>query len=70
MIVTDTAGSAVGLVTSGTFSPTLRAGIALALVDATYSVGDEVSIDIRGRVSTATIVEIPFVPSRVRGTQP
>jgi aminomethyltransferase len=70
MIVTDAAGSAIGLVTSGTFSPTLRAGIALALVDSAYSIGDEVSIDIRGRVSTATIVDLPFVPSRVRGTQP
>jgi aminomethyltransferase len=70
MIVTDAAGSAIGLVTSGTFSPTLRAGIALALVDSAYSIGDEVSIDIRGRVSTATIVDLPFVPSRVRATQP
>jgi aminomethyltransferase len=67
MIVTDASGSTIGVVTSGTFSPTLRVGIALALVESSYSIGDEVSIDIRGRKSVASIVELPFVPSRVRG---
>jgi aminomethyltransferase len=66
MSVTDPAGAVIGVVTSGTFSPTLRVGIALALVDTSLSIGDEVSIDIRGRKSVATIVELPFVPSRVR----
>jgi aminomethyltransferase len=66
MSVTDPAGAVVGVVTSGTFSPTLRVGIALALVDTSLSIGDEVSIDIRGRTSVATIVELPFVQSRVR----
>jgi aminomethyltransferase len=66
MSVTDPGGAVVGVVTSGTFSPTLRVGIALALVDTSLSIGDEVSIDIRGRTSVATIVELPFVPSRVR----
>ncbi len=66
MSVIDSAGAVVGVVTSGTFSPTLRVGIALALVDTSLSIGDEVSIDIRGRTSVATIVELPFVPSRVR----
>ena len=66
MSVTDLAGTVVGLITSGTFSPTLRVGIALALVDSSLDIGDEVSIDIRGRTSGATIVELPFVPSRVR----
>jgi aminomethyltransferase len=32
------------VVTSGTFSPTLRTGIGLALVDAAVAVGDEVSV--------------------------
>ena len=66
MIVTDATGSTIGVVTSGTFSPTLRVGIALALVDSSYPIGDEVAIDIRGRQSVATIVDLPFVPSRVR----
>jgi aminomethyltransferase len=66
MIVTDATGTTIGAVTSGTFSPTLRVGIALALVDTHLSIGDQVSIDIRGRASSATIVELPFVPSHVR----
>jgi aminomethyltransferase len=66
MIVTDATGTTIGAVTSGTFSPTLRVGIALALVDSSYSIGDEVAIDIRGRKSVATIIDLPFVPSRVR----
>jgi aminomethyltransferase len=66
MELQDASGKSVGTVTSGTFSPTLRVGIALALVDTHLSVGDQVTIDIRGRASSATIVEFPFVPSHVR----
>jgi aminomethyltransferase len=66
MQLQDASGKSVGTVTSGTFSPTLRVGIALALVDTDLSIGDQVSIDIRGRASSATIVEFPFVPSHVR----
>lgn len=66
MSVTNTSGVVVGVVTSGTFSPSLRVGIALALVDSGLSIGDEVTIDIRGRESVATIVTLPFVPSHVR----
>jgi len=66
MSVTDTLGASIGIITSGTFSPTLRVGIALALVDSSYSIGDQVSIDIRGRSSIATVVDLPFIPARVR----
>ena len=66
MELKDQSGNIVGTITSGTFSPTLRVGIALALVDSHLSIGDQVAIDIRGRASTATIVEFPFVPSHVR----
>lgn len=66
MELQDASGKIVGTVTSGTFSPTLRVGIALALVDSHLSIGDQVAVDIRGRASSATIVEFPFVPSHVR----
>jgi aminomethyltransferase len=66
MEIKDSAGNSVGIVTSGTFSPTLRVGIGLALIDTALTIGDQVTIDIRGRESTATIVDLPFVPSRVR----
>jgi aminomethyltransferase len=52
----------VGIVTSGTLSPTLRHGIALAYVDpGSNNVGTKVDIMIRGTPSPATVVEIPFL---------
>jgi len=66
MPVLDSSGNAVGEVTSGTFSPTLKVGIALALVKPEFKIGDSVQIDIRGRTSSAAIVRAPFVESRVR----
>ena len=66
MVVLDLNGASSGIVTSGTFSPTLKKGIALALIDPRLKVGDRVSIDIRGRATSATITKAPLVPSRVR----
>ncbi|MEU0547925.1 glycine cleavage system aminomethyltransferase GcvT [Micromonospora sp. NPDC005979] len=53
----------VGVVTSGTFSPTRKQGIALALVDtdANLPEGAEVEIDIRGRRAPLTVTKPPFV---------
>ncbi len=59
-------GAPVGEVTSGTFSPTRRLGIGLALLDRSVGEGDEVQVDVRGRTSTMRVVKPPFVPSRVR----
>ena len=56
----------VGEVTSGTFSPTLRQGIGLALLERGTSEGDEVTVDVRGRTSVMRVVRPPFVPSHVR----
>ena len=64
--VTDAAGTMVGEVTSGTFSPTLRQGIALALLDRSVAVGDEVVIAVRGRDLPAQVVKPPFVDVSVR----
>ena len=66
MPVLSADGATVGVVTSGTFSPTLKQGIALALVDAGLKVGDEVLVDIRGRQSPFTVTALPFVPSSTR----
>jgi aminomethyltransferase len=66
MAVLDSSGKPIGQVTSGTFSPTLKVGIALALVSPEFKTGAEVQIDIRGRLSNASIVKAPFVESRVR----
>lgn len=61
-------GKRVGTTTSGTFSPTLRTGIALALIDTAAGVelGDAVVVDVRGRVLECEVVRPPFVPSHVR----
>ncbi|HEV8571437.1 MAG TPA: glycine cleavage system aminomethyltransferase GcvT [Actinomycetota bacterium] len=53
----------VGETTSGTFSPTLRGGIAMAYVAPPDRVGpgDSVEVDIRGRRGQAEVVKPPFV---------
>jgi aminomethyltransferase len=53
----------VGETTSGTFSPTLRVGIALAYIAPPDRVepGDEVEVDVRGRRGRAEVVKPPFV---------
>ena len=68
MAVLGADGERIGEVTSGTFSPTLRAGIALALLDTGAGVaeGSEVAVDVRGRPQAVEVVRPPFVPSHVR----
>jgi aminomethyltransferase len=58
----------IGETTSGTFSPTRKVGIALALLDtgAGRAEGDLVEVDIRGRRAEAQIVKPPFVETSVR----
>jgi aminomethyltransferase len=51
----------VGEVTSGTFSPTLRQGIGLALLAPDVTPGDRVEVDVRGRRSVMEVVRPPFV---------
>jgi glycine cleavage system T protein (aminomethyltransferase) len=54
-------GRTVGLVTSGTFAPTLQASLAMALVEPTVcSAGTKLVVDVRGHEEPATIVELPF----------
>jgi aminomethyltransferase len=66
-VVTDD-GDPLGETTSGTFSPTLSKGIALAMIDTAADVkdGDEVAVDVRGRKLRAQVVKPPFVASHVR----
>jgi aminomethyltransferase len=55
----------VGEVTSGTFSPSRRVGVGLALLDVAVGEGDEVSVDIRGRTEPFVVRKPPFVESHV-----
>ena len=57
-------GATVGVVSSGNFSPTLGHAIALAFVHPSASVGDAVTIDVRGRMLPARVVALPFVAKK------
>lgn len=64
-IVVNTAGDPVGRVTSGGFSPSLQAPIAMAYVPAAAAIiGSGVTLEQRGKRIAATIVPMPFVPHR------
>ncbi len=60
-------GETIGRCTSGTFSPSLKQGIALALIatDSGVGVGDEVVVDVRGRDLTCEVLTPPFVAPHV-----
>lgn len=55
-------GATVGVVTSGTFSPSLEKGIAMGYVNVPHTeVGSKIAIDVRGKMVEATIVALPFL---------
>ncbi len=56
----------IGHITSGTFSPTLRKGIALALINSQIQLGAEVLVDVRGRPEVFVVTKPPFVDTDVR----
>jgi len=66
--VVDADGDPLGETTSGTFSPTLGKGVALALLETAAEVqdGDEIAVDVRGRRLRVQVVKPPFVASHVR----
>jgi aminomethyltransferase len=57
-------GRKLGEVTSGTFSPTLKIGIALAYVEpGSLPEGEKVEIEVRGKRGAGRVTRPPFVPS-------
>ncbi len=66
MLVKSASGQSLGEVTSGTFSPSLKVGIGIALVDSSVKIGDQLVIDVRGRDCIVEVVKLPFMPSHVR----
>jgi aminomethyltransferase len=66
MQVSTEDGSVTGEITSGTFSPTLRKGVGLALVDRTLAKKSQLFVDVRGRREGFVLSQPPFVPAHVR----
>ena len=52
-------GATVGIITSGTFSPTMKISIAIARVK--HDVPERASVEIRGNLEPIRIVKLPFV---------
>jgi aminomethyltransferase len=66
MRVVDASEEGVGVVTSGTFSPTLRKGVALALVGPGIGDGADVGVEVRNRRESFVVTKPPFVQPSVR----
>lgn len=59
-------GVQIGITTSGTFSPSLKEGIALALVPTDVKIGDMLHLDVRGRTLAVEVVRLPFVQASTK----
>jgi aminomethyltransferase len=58
-------GKAIGKVTSGCPSPTLKKNIAMAYVeDGMHKAGTEVQVVVRGKNRKGTVTKMPFVPNK------
>jgi aminomethyltransferase len=63
--IVDAAGAVVGKVTSGGFSPSLGAPIAMGYVPpALAETGAKLGVLVRGKLQAAEVVAMPFVPHR------
>lgn len=63
--VVDAEGRAVGKVTSGCPSPTLKKNIAMAYVkDGMHKSGTELAVVVRGKKRKAVVTKMPFVPNQ------
>jgi aminomethyltransferase len=63
--IVDAAGNAIGTVTSGGFSPTLNAPIAMGYVDRPHTALDTaLSVVVRDVARPARVAPMPFVPTR------
>lgn len=59
--VYSTDGNEIGSVTSGSFSPSLQNGIAMALIDSEDAVaGSKVLVELRGKRLAGTVTSVPF----------
>ena len=63
--VLDIAGASIGHVTSGGFGASVGGPIAMGYVDSTHAAaGTPLSLFVRGVARPATVVPLPFIPTR------
>jgi aminomethyltransferase len=63
----DSAPTAIGVVTSGSYGPSVERSIAMAYVESAHAaVGTELGVEIRGQAKPGRVVKRPFHPSRVK----
>jgi aminomethyltransferase len=60
-------GQPIGIVTSGSFGPSVERGIGMGYVPLDVAaVGSAIEIEVRGRAEPARVARTPFYPSRVK----
>jgi aminomethyltransferase len=65
MKVLDAAGGVIGEITSGAFTPTAAAPVAMAYLPPRFNQsGTELVVEIRGTFAAARAVQLPFIPHR------
>ncbi len=57
----DSEGQQIGVVSSGTFGPTVKAPIAMGFLPTSYALGDEVIAHVRGTKIPCLLTTLPFV---------
>jgi aminomethyltransferase len=69
-LILDSEGEQVGRITSGTFSPSLQRPIAMGYVATSLSApGSKLTLEQRGKLFQAEVVQMPFVPHRYHRKQ-
>ena len=59
--IVGTNGNKIGVVTSGTMSPSINKGIGMGYVPTVFSdVGSKINIQIRKNAISATVIKLPF----------
>ncbi len=53
-------GKEIGKLTSGTYSPMLKKAIAIGYLPAELKIGDDVDVEVRGKMVKAKVCEVPF----------
>lgn len=62
--ILDAAGTKIGVVTSGTLSPTSKAKISMGYISTENSkIGAKVQVSVRGKKADAVVCKMPFVPN-------